>query len=386
MALPQAGWMADPSALGMERYWDGSRWTEHVRVAAMSGASAQAGATSPTLLPAYDPRHAHTGAREPEPPANLRRVWAAVVGLVAVCGAVLFYQHLTGTGAGGGAGASEASMEAADLAVEAAVETAALHASTPDYAGEYPLTGSTELARYLEAAMIEHETWIVISSWATGTTDMDDVWDALYEVNAQSPYVFVDSWTVTTIGDQPRTLKPSYTYSAQETQRRQAATLAAAQTVVDELGVSTLEPAAQAATIHDYVAHAATYDDVAAANNDEYPELYAESQEAYGVLVGHSAVCGGYARAFQALAIEAGLDSVVVTGTTSDGATTGLHAWNRVLVDGEWLTVDVTWDDSGDRTPIPGSYLLVAASDGLLDSRAADADWMTDARLGDYGA
>lgn len=64
---------------------------------------------------------------------------------------------------------------------------------------------------------------------------------------------------------------------------------------------------------------------------------------AYGCLVGGSAHCEGYAKAFAYLAQKAGIHSIVVTGVTDDGEN---HAWNQVEIDGEWYNCDVTWDDT----------------------------------------
>ncbi len=102
--------------------------------------------------------------------------------------------------------------------------------------------------------------------------------------------------------------------------------------------------------IHDKLISLVSYD---------YPVLSVEgfslAHTAYGALcddgMGHrnAAVCDGYAKAFQYLLKRAGINSVVVSGTagTLDGgyADEGAHAWNIVLLDGEWYEVDCCWDD-----------------------------------------
>ena len=65
----------------------------------------------------------------------------------------------------------------------------------------------------------------------------------------------------------------------------------------------------------------------------------------YAALVGHEAVCDGYARAYQYLLQQAGLPSITVIGKARSDGDWGPHAWNMVLVDGVWRNVDVTWDD-----------------------------------------
>ena len=70
-------------------------------------------------------------------------------------------------------------------------------------------------------------------------------------------------------------------------------------------------------------------------------ELYGST--AYGCLVEGRANCEGYAKAFNMLAGDLGMESVLVTGITDKGEN---HAWNQVKIDGEWYNLDVTWDDS----------------------------------------
>ena len=66
------------------------------------------------------------------------------------------------------------------------------------------------------------------------------------------------------------------------------------------------------------------------------------NQSAYSVLVNHSSVCAGYARAFQYLMIELEIPTYYCVGT-SNGED---HAWNIVYMNGNFYNVDVTWDDS----------------------------------------
>lgn len=57
--------------------------------------------------------------------------------------------------------------------------------------------------------------------------------------------------------------------------------------------------------------------------------------------------CGGYARAFQYLALSLGFDCLYIEGDVyyTDGSLIGYHAWNKVKLDGKWYNVDVCWDD-----------------------------------------
>lgn len=85
--------------------------------------------------------------------------------------------------------------------------------------------------------------------------------------------------------------------------------------------------------IHDRIADICTYD---IGDNYEY------SATAYGCLVEGLANCEGYAKAFNYLAGRLGMKCVLVTGKTDKGEN---HAWNQILIDGEWYNLDATWDD-----------------------------------------
>lgn len=74
----------------------------------------------------------------------------------------------------------------------------------------------------------------------------------------------------------------------------------------------------------------------------EFSQTDVNSKSAYGVLVEGVGQCEGYAAAMAFLCSEAGIPNYMVTGSDADGAT---HAWNKVMLDGEWYNVDCTWDD-----------------------------------------
>lgn len=60
--------------------------------------------------------------------------------------------------------------------------------------------------------------------------------------------------------------------------------------------------------------------------------------------------CYEFAALFSALAEAAGFESRVVTGLAWAGDERGgfaPHAWNELLIDGHWLSVDATWDQVG---------------------------------------
>ncbi len=83
------------------------------------------------------------------------------------------------------------------------------------------------------------------------------------------------------------------------------------------------------------------------------------AHDAYGALVRGKAVCEGYARAFQYLLYQSGIQCLIAEGE-SVNPFTGLsegHAWNVVRIDGQYYHVDPTWDDTNNmNTPVVYAY------------------------------
>lgn len=64
-------------------------------------------------------------------------------------------------------------------------------------------------------------------------------------------------------------------------------------------------------------------------------------QSAYSGFVNRQTVCTGYSKCFAYMMHKMGIPCAVVSGSTSGGN----HAWNLLELDGEYYTMDVTWDD-----------------------------------------
>lgn len=76
----------------------------------------------------------------------------------------------------------------------------------------------------------------------------------------------------------------------------------------------------------------------------------------FDAICGDHAVCEGYALAFSLLCHEAGLNCQTIVGIASQSTEENNgHAWNRVMIDGEWRYVDVTGDDG----PIISNYFFL---------------------------
>ena len=97
-------------------------------------------------------------------------------------------------------------------------------------------------------------------------------------------------------------------------------------------GMTQLE---KAVVLHDYLAVNCEYDK-ARLDDKTLPQT---SYSAYGVLADGTAVCQGYALAYKLLLNKVGIDCYMVTSDAMK------HAWNLIVLDGEYYQVDVTWDD-----------------------------------------
>lgn len=89
--------------------------------------------------------------------------------------------------------------------------------------------------------------------------------------------------------------------------------------------------------IHDRLISECEYDTEMLEQSDDDPD----ASSAYGALVNHRAICGGYTMASKLLLDRVGIKSHAVHGT-ADGLP---HVWLLVNVEGGWYHLDVTWDD-----------------------------------------
>ena len=88
------------------------------------------------------------------------------------------------------------------------------------------------------------------------------------------------------------------------------------------------------------------------------------AHNAYGAIVEGRAVCEGYAKAYQYLLQQLGIQSFIATSKT--------HAWNLVRLDGKYYYTDVTWDDPlmsipEESKPIRYDYFNIPESEIAVD-------------------
>lgn len=108
-------------------------------------------------------------------------------------------------------------------------------------------------------------------------------------------------------------------------------------TVVDELMTTLFTPEMteeeKIKTVHDYIVNNTKYDKD---RSDNKIKKY-HSDIAYGALIEHYAICGGYADSMKIFLDRLGIENFKIASEN--------HIWNFVKVNGSWYHLDLTWDD-----------------------------------------
>jgi glucan-binding repeat-containing protein len=120
--------------------------------------------------------------------------------------------------------------------------------------------------------------------------------------------------------------------------------------------------------IYDYICSNVTYD-----HDNLNDESYSLKYTAYAALINKTAVCQGYASLFYRLALDAGVDTRVISGEAG-----GPHAWNIVKLNGKYYNLDSTWD-AGRSTY---AYFLKNTND--FDDHVRDNDYQSNDFIEEY--
>ncbi|MBR3553150.1 MAG: leucine-rich repeat protein [Clostridia bacterium] len=142
------------------------------------------------------------------------------------------------------------------------------------------------------------------------------------------------------------TLCPVYYTTAEQ----EAAVDAYVQSVV--AGCTAQDATGIARYLYDYLCEHVTFD-----LENLYNDADLLKYTAYGAAVNGRAVCQGFAQLYYKLALAAGLDCRIVTGTRGDVA----HAWNIIQIDDLWYHVDAS---SGAQLLDNSAYFMKRLFDG----------------------
>lgn len=214
-----------------------------------------------------------------------------------------------------------------------------------DETGNIKVTATSALSEYIATYMLSHEEVIDLSMFPEAG-DSDYLLNAMMEAYNQNP--LIGSLNRFGYDYDNSLLLLEYEYSKDEQQDMQQAVLAEADKVIGEIITDDMNDVEKEFAINDYLCSTAEYDydalDNAEQNNYETVDHdFADSFTPYGVLLNKVGVCASYAGAFKVLADRADLDCYVVTGYLNGNLP---HAWNRVAINGQWITVDSTNNDN----------------------------------------
>lgn len=249
------------------------------------------------------------------------------------------------------------------------------------YETSYKITANSALSEYLAANMLTGAARIDLSDFPE-SADQDYLTDAWMEAVYQNPMILgVKSAGIMNNG---KTLVVSYDMDASSMEEKQKELAAEIKRVVSEIITEDMSELDKELAINQYLCDTAEYDMEALENAEEndfvtVDEKFNDSFTPYGVLLNKVGVCASYSGAFKLLADEAGLESIVVTGTLEGELP---HAWNKIKVDGQWQIVDSTNNDN---------ELIFNALLNLPDNAAGkvlveDDSFVLDSNLADYQA
>lgn len=124
--------------------------------------------------------------------------------------------------------------------------------------------------------------------------------------------------------------------------------------IVQENITDTMKVEDKIKTIHDYIINTTKYD---TDRSDNKGTTY-HSDTAYGALVEHYAICGGYADSMKLFLDYFQIPNYKISSEN--------HIWNLVYLDNEWRHLDLTWDDpvtSDGKDILEYDYFLISTEE-----------------------
>ena len=170
------------------------------------------------------------------------------------------------------------------------------------------------------------------------------------------------------VGSYLTKVRVSYNYTQEEYDERISPLKASAASIVNDLvGNDSLDDVQKALIVHDRLCEICEYD-------YNYTK---DGKNAYGALVNRTAVCDGYARAYEYLLNLCGLKCYTCISESM------VHGWNLVQIDGVFYHVDVTWDDISWASGKPGVLgamehtNFLRSNDGIYETGHTASDYYT---------
>lgn len=248
-----------------------------------------------------------------------------------------------------------------------------------DVNAEVKVTANSALSEYIAIYMLNSAEAIDLSMF-NESVNTDIVADAFLEAQYQNPLVMgVQDASYDT---ENNILYVTYDDSPEETSAKREETKQKASEIVSQIITDDMSDLEKEIAINQYLCDNAVYDDAALENAEQYEFQYVDDEfldsfTPYGTLVNGVGVCASYAGAFKVLADEAGLESIVVTGYLEGNLP---HAWNRVKIDDQWISLDSTNNDN----EVVQNVLMNVSDSGVSDVLVEDERFVIDEKLYDY--
>lgn len=241
---------------------------------------------------------------------------------------------------------------------------------------DFEIFASSRLSGFLALQMLNSRTRINLEDFPEAS-DHEYLVEAWFEAVLQNPLILgARSMQLCHLtGD----LLITYDQEASTQQRQQSAIRDRVNEIVGDIIFSGMTDLEMQIAINNFLVEFVTYDfdalENAAANNFNHVDYeFYDSFTAYGILINGVGVCSGYADAFNLLATRAGLESVIVTGFMQGSLP---HAWNRVNIDDQWYTLDVT---NNDNEFFPNAFFNLS-DDEAASVLTEDTQWMLNREL-----
>ncbi len=251
--------------------------------------------------------------------------------------------------------------------------------SEADLNTDIPVTANSALSEYIAIYLLNSAETIDLSQFSE-SMNTDIVIDAFFEAQYQNPLVM----GIQDAGydSENHILYVAYDDSPEETSSKREEVQQKASEIVSQIITDDMSDLEKETAINQYLCDNAEYDNSALENAEQYDfkqvdDEFLDSFTPYGVLVNGVGVCASYAGSFKILADEAGLESMVITGYLDGNLP---HAWNRVKLDDQWVSLDVTNNDND----VVSNALMNVSDMGVNDVLVEDERFVLDEKLYDY--
>ncbi len=240
---------------------------------------------------------------------------------------------------------------------------------------ESTIFANSALSEWIAINLLNHKDTISLDGF-NEASDSEYLMDALMEAYSQNPLIgILDRLNYNYATN---SLEVTYVLSAEETEFMQTESLKKAAEIAAEITNDGMSDYEKEKAINQYLCEQSSYQDEILEYINEDGTIsedavleYANSFTPYGILCENKGVCESYAEAFLLIAKAAGMDAIIETGRMENVN----HEWNRVNIDGNWYSLDVT---NNDRDILPNCYfnlpdelaasVFIQSSDAMLDA------------------